>query len=168
MMDEFMNYLSEDNTNIEDIKLDTADESAVFLAALQDVCTPEEYNQLVMENATELELYGLIHDAAIVTEGVKIVKHKITKQENLNREQSKAALRLAKKANSAEWKKYSSARSKMLAAKQKIFVKFGPKAKQEARKIVQNSKRKASAMPSVTGKSISDKMDQKIKEIDKK
>ena len=59
-----MNYLNE--TNVEDVTLDAADESAIFLAALQDTCTPEEYESLVMENATELELYGLIESANIV------------------------------------------------------------------------------------------------------
>ena len=166
MMDEIMNYLNEEN--VDDLQLSTADESAIFLAALQDVCTEEEYNALVMENATELALYGLIDDADMVTEATKIVKHKITKQENLNREQGKAALRLARKANSAEWKKYHKGRVMMKEAKAAIYKKYGSKAKGEAKKVIQGAKRKAASMNTVTGKTISDKMDKKIKEINKK
>lgn len=161
-----MNYLNE--PNIEDLTLDAADESAIFLAALQDTCTPEEYEQIVVEGATELELYGLIENADAVTEATKIVKHKITKQENLNREQAKAALRLAKKANSAEWKQYSLHRAKMKEARAKIMQKYASKSKTEAKKVLQNSKRKASSMNSVTGRSIQEKMDKKIKEMEKK
>ena len=163
-MNEIMNYLSEDN--VENIKLDAADESAIFLAALQDVCTPEEYEQLVMENTTELALYGLIENADIVTEAKKVV-YKQTKEMNMNREQSKAALRLAKKADSAEWKLYQKHRQAMLEAKAKIYAKYGSKAKTEAKKVLQNSKRKASASNSVTGTTIVNKMDKKIKEMEK-
>lgn len=162
-IDTVMNYLNEEN--VDDITLDAADESAIFLAALQDTCTPEEYQQLVLENTTELALYGLIDDPDIVTEAAKIVKHKITKQENLNREQSKAALRLAKKADSSEWKKYEKGRKMMLEAKAKIFQKYASRAKAEAKQVLKNSKRKASSMPSVTGKTITQKMDKKINEM---
>ena len=162
--DSIMNFLNE--PDVDEIQLDAADESAIFLAAMQDTCTPEEYQQMVMENTTELALYGLIEDADIVTEATKIVKHKITKQENLNREQSKAALRLAKKADSAEWKKYEKGRKMMLEAKAKIFQKYASRAKTEAKKVLKNSKRKSSSMPSVTGKTISQKMDKKLKEYE--
>ena len=165
MVNELMNYLNDENVNIDDLSLDAADESAIFLSALRDTCTEEEFNSLVMENTTELELYGLIDNADIVTEGFKIVKHKITKQENLNREQAKAAFRLAKKANSAEWKAYTKHREKMIEARNKIFTKYASKAKSEARKVIQNAKNKASNMSSVTGKTISEKMDKKIKEM---
>lgn len=169
MMNEMMNYLNEENCNPDDITLDHADESAIFLAALQDACTAEEYNDLVMENLTELELYGLIESAEVVTEGLKIIKHKVTKQENLNREQAKAAFRLARKANSSEWKKYKMHREKMIENREKIFQKFGFKAKSEAKRVLQGAKRKASSMPatSLTGKSITEKMDKKIAEINK-
>lgn len=158
-----MNYLEDDN--IVDIVLDAADESAIFLAALQDTCTPEEFESLVLENTTELELYGLIDDAESAMEAIKIVKHKITKQENLNREQAKACFRMAKKANCSEWKRYHLYRTKMKAERDKIFAKFGSKAKAEAKKVVNNSRRKASSMNSVTGKTITEKMDKKIEEI---
>ena len=161
-----MGYLNEDN--VDDIVLDSADESAILLAALQDVCTEQEYQELVLENTHELALYGLIDNPDMVQEAATIVKHKITKAENLNREQSKAALRLAKKQNSAEWKNYQKYRKKMIEEREKIFAKYNSKAKTEARKVVANSKRKSSSMTSVTGRTIDAKLDKKVKEINGK
>lgn len=158
-----------DEQSIDDVKLTPADEAAIFLEALQDACdSAEEYQTLVMENATELALYGLIPDADIANEAVKKIVYKQTKEMNLNREQSKAALRLAKNANSPEWKKYHKARTKMLEEKENIFKKFGSKAKTEAKKIISNARRKASSIPSVTGKTITEKMDKKINEMSSK
>ena len=166
MMDNVMNFLSEDNADIDNITLSPADESAIFLTALQDVCTEEEYNHLVMESAAELALYGLIDDANIVTEAQKI-SYKITKQMTFSREQKRAALRLAKKSDCNEWKLYRKHRALMIEQRDKIYAKFGSKAKIEAKKVLQNAKRKASSMNSVTGKTITDKMDKKIKEMSK-
>ena len=167
MLSEMMNYLSEDNIDVDNIQLDAADESAIFLAALQDVCTAEEYNELVMENTTELALFGLIENADIVTEAKKIV-YKQTKTMNMNREQAKAALRLAKKANDPLWTKYQKHRSQMIDCREKIFAKYGTKGKTEAKRVLNNSKKKASSANSVTGKTIVAKMDKKISEMEKK
>lgn len=166
MINDVMNFLSEDSVNVDDIKLSPADESAIFLTALQDTCTEEEYNQLVMEGAAELALYGLIDDANIVTEAQKI-SYKVTKQMTFSREQKRAALRLARKADCNEWKLYHKYRTLMIEQREKIYAKFGSKAKTEAKRVIQNSKRKASSMNSVNGKTITDKMDKKIKEMSK-
>lgn len=157
-----------DEMNADDVTLDKADESAILLTALEDACTPEEF-QLVMENLHELELYGLIESAEIATEAKKIV-YKQTKQMNLNREQSKAALRLAKKANTASWKKYQRGRAMMLEGREEIFKQFGSKGKTEAKKVLNNSKKKASSMKgnTVTGKTLDKNLDKKINEIDRK
>lgn len=166
MMNDVMNFLNSDNTDIDSLTLSPADESAIFLTALQDTCDAEEYNELVMEHASELALYGLIDDANIVTEAQKIT-YKVTKQATFSREQKRAALRLARKADCPEWKLYHKYRTLMIEQREKIYAKFGSKAKTEARKVIQNSKRKASSMNSVTGKTITDKMDKKIKEMSK-
>ena len=71
----------------------------------------------------------------------------------------------AKKANDSLWKQYSMHRSKMKEARAKIMDKYGSKSKTEAKKVLQNSKRKASSMNTVTGKTIQAKMDKKIKEM---
>jgi hypothetical protein len=154
-----------DEMNADNVQLTKADESDILLTALQDACSPEEY-QLVMENLTELELYGLIDSAEIATEAKKIV-YKQTKEMNLNREQVKAAIRLAKNANTASYKKYHKGRTMMLEGRAEICKQFGGKAKQEAKKVIANSRKKASAMKNstVTGKTISDNLDKKINEI---
>lgn len=149
----------------DNVELTKADESAIFLAAIQDACSPEEFN-LVMENAHELELYGLIESAEIATEAKKIV-YKQTKQMNLNREQMKAVIRLARRANTASYKKYHKGRMMMLEGREEMVKQFGGKAKSEAKRVLTNAKKKSSSMKgsTVTGKTISDKMDKKIKEI---
>jgi vacuolar-type H+-ATPase subunit H len=154
-----------DELNADDVTLTKADESAILLTALQDACTPEEY-QLVMENMHELELYGLIDNADIVTEAKKIV-YKQTREMNLNREQQKAAIRLARAANTASYKKYEKGRKMWKEAKAEICKQFGSKAKTEAKKVISNSRKKSSAMKSstVTGKVISDKLDKKVNEM---
>lgn len=156
-----MNLLSE--TDVDDIQLTPADETAILLTALQDVCTEEEYNDLVMEGATELALYGLIESPEIVTEAKKIV-YKQTKQMNLNREQTKAALRMAKKANSPEWKRYHKHRTLMIEAREDIIRKYNSRAKTEAKKVLKNAKRKASANTSKKGKAVESKIDLKLQE----
>ena len=150
--------------NIDSISLDPADESDILLTALQDVMSDEEYTA-VMENLSELELYGLVQTAEIATEAKKIV-YKQTKQMNLNREQAKAAFRLAKKANAGCWKKYHHHRQEMIKNREIIFRQYGPKAKSEAKKVIMNARKKASSMSgsTVTGKSISDNLDKKVKE----
>lgn len=161
-MNSTMDFIND--MNAEDIHFDAADEASILLEALSDSCTKEEM-QLIMENMTELELYGLIPSAEIATEAKKIV-YKQTKAMNLSREQSKAALRLAKKANTASWKKYNRGRQMMLEAREDIFKQFGGKAKTEAKKVLVNSRKKASAMKNstVTGQTISDNLDKKVKE----
>lgn len=153
-----------DEMGTENIQLDAADESAIFLEALQDACTPEEW-QIIQENMHELELYGLIESAEIATEAKKIV-YKQTKQMNLNREESKAALRIAEKANTADWKEYSKARKKMLAARDRIYAKHKTLAKSEAKRIVNGGKKKASSMKgnTVTGDIITNKIGAKSKQ----
>jgi len=149
---------------VDEVTLSPADESAIFLAALQDMCTPEEYNELVMENATELELYGLIDNASIVTEAKKIV-YKQTKQMNLNREQAKAAIQMSKNANDPLYKKYHKGRSMMVEARDDIYKKYQAKARSEAKRIVSNSKRKAASMNSAVGSRIEQKMEKKISDV---
>lgn len=149
------------------IELTSADEAAIFLAALESVSTPDEYKAIVTENAVELELYQLIDSASVATEAHRYVVTK-TRKWDMNREEKKAALRLAAKADSSDYRQYVYHRGKMIEYRTKIFEKFGAKARMEAKRIVQNSRRKASSMNSNVGKSIVDKMDKKIAEATKK
>ena len=180
MMENMMKFLTEDQTeevatesmideiDVDDIELDAADESAIFLAAMMDACESEqEFNELVMENAVSLAMFGLIEDPEIVTEAKKIV-YKQTKSMNLNREQSKAALRFAKKADSSDWKLYAKYRKAMKEARERIFAKWASKSKTEAKKVLANAGRKASSMPKTEASDkLLEKIAQKNKEYEK-
>lgn len=137
-------------------------EAEIFLTALKEECaSEEEYDSLVTENAIELELYGLIHDAEIVTEARKNIV-KLNKQASMNAIQKRTAIRLAQKADSPEYKLYSKSRKLMMTAREKIYAKYESKAKSIAKKAIANSRRKASAMKSDSGQSIADKMEKVI------
>jgi len=165
MMGEFNNFLQTDNeVNIDTLTLDVADESAVFLEALKDSCTPDEYNTIVTESATELELYGLIDTAEIATEAQRNIV-KLNKQAAFSREEAKACFRLAKKANDPHFAKYKKYLDLKNGEKEYIYQKYGSRAKVVAKDVIRNSRRKASTMPSQTGKNIMAKMDKKIAEV---
>lgn len=168
MMSEMNNLLTQDSEiNIDNIQLTPADESAILLSALRDTCANEdEYNALVMEGAIEMELYGLIDSAAIVTEAQRNIV-KLNKQANFSREESKACFRLAKRANDPHYAKYKKYNDLRKAEREYIYTKYASKGKTEAKAVINNSRRKASSMPSKTGKSIVDKMDKKIAQASK-
>lgn len=168
-MDEFMNFLNENaDVDVDSISLEgTGAEAEIFLTALRDECTPEEFNAIVTEAATELELYGLIDSADIATEAQKNIV-RLNKAAVFNRTQKRTALRLAERAKDQLFDKYSKFRKRMIEYRLKIYDKYGNKAKSEARKIIANSRRKASAMKSSTGKTITDKMDKQIEKFNKK
>jgi hypothetical protein len=153
--------------NNEEPKLTEADEAAIFLAALADATTPEEYQKIAIEAAVELELFGLIPSASVATESRKYVV-KMEKQNDMNREEKKACLRLAKAKNDPDWVIYAKARKLMIEKRHKLFAKYASQAKQVAKKVLQNSRRKASNMNSSAGKSIVDRMDKKIAEANKR
>jgi len=156
-----------DDVNPDEVKLDAADESAIFLAALEASCTPEEFDRIVKEHATELELYQLIDSASVATEARRYLVTK-SRQWDLNREEKKAAIRLAAKADTTDYRQYIYHRKKMITYRTKIYEKFGAKARSIARQIIQNSRRRASSMNSPVGKSIVDKMDKRIEEAKKR
>lgn len=153
-MQEFLDGLNED-----EVEFDAADEAAILLDGLEDECTDEEWN-VILENMTELEIYGLIPNAEMATEAAKKVAYKVTKQMNLNRETAKAALRSAEKKNTAAWKKYHKARVAMLEARNDIYKQEAGVAKKAAKATLNNARKKASAMKgnTVTGDMIYNKI----------
>jgi len=155
-----------EDVDIENIELSEAEESALFLTALREECTNEEYNQLIMENAQEFELYGIIDSAEVATEALKNIV-KFNKIANFNRIQKRAAITLAAKAGSPLYEKYALYRKKMIEFRVKIYEKFASASKKAAKTAISNSRRKASSIPSASGKSIVDKMDNQIKKMDK-
>ena len=158
-LDDFLNIEAE--INVDNIVLTAADESAILLTILKDTCTEDEYNEIVTEGAVELELYGLIDSAEIVMEAQRNIV-KLNKQAAFNREEAKACFRIAKRANDPHYTKYKKFNDLRKAEREYIYQKYGAKAKMEAKKVIQNARRKASSMSSKNGKSIVDKMDKRI------
>ncbi len=143
----------------DDAIIDSALETEIFLMALREECESEaEYDRIVTEGATELELYGLIHEADIVTEAKKNIV-RLNKQANINMVEKRTAIRMAEKDNSPLYRAYSKGRQLMIASRLKIYEKYGSKAKTVARKVISNSRRRARAMKSDSGKAVSEKMD---------
>ncbi len=151
-------FLEEYNTD--EVEFDAADEASIFLESLKSECSDEEWN-IILENMTELEIYGLIPNAEVATEAAKKVAYKVTKQMNLNRETAKAALRSAEKKQTAAWKKYHKARVAMLEARNAIYKQEAGVAKKAAKATLSNARKKASAMKggnTVTGDMIYNKI----------
>lgn len=140
---------------------DTKAETEIFLTALEEECTPPEFETLMDQAAMEMALYGLIGDLDEATEATKTIV-KMNKTAKYSAIEHRAAIRLAAKGSDPAYQKYAKGRAMMIEARNAIYTKYGAKAKSEAKKIIQNSKRKASAMGSSAGKSINDKMDAQI------
>lgn len=164
---DFLNPANEsEEVDIDSISLESSyDEGLIFLTALREECTAEEYQKIVTESANELELYGLIDSADVALESKNIVK--LNKLANFNKVQKRTALRLAEKAGDQLYEKYAKFRKLMIDARLKIFNKYLNKSKMEAKKSIMNAARKASAMKSTTGKSIVAKMDAQIEKLDR-
>jgi len=163
-MDNLKNMLGLNSDPVEEATLTSADESMIFLSALKDECTDDEYKALVTEGATEMELYGLVDSADIATEAQKNIV-RLNKLANFNKVQKRTAIRLAAAAKDQMFDKYSKFRKLMIQYRIKIYNKYGNKAKSEARKIISNSHRKASSMHSENGKTIAQKMDNQVKKF---
>lgn len=164
MFKEFADFLNgnESFVDMDEDNIDIALETEIFLAALREECnSEEEFNHLVTEGVIELELYGLIDNASAVLEARNTIV-RMNKADNLKKIEKRTAIRLAEKKNDALYKAYQKGRKLMITARLKIYEKYGSKAKPIAKKIVQNSRRKASMLKSDTGKTISDKIEKVV------
>ena len=153
-------------------------EDYVFLLAMEEECTPEQFHDLVLENAVELNMYGLLHnpeildelyespsDTEIATEASgykKKVSYKQSKDMVYNKIKYRTALRIAKNANSPAWQKYKRGREMMIEAREEIYRMNGGKAEQATKRIMSGAAHKAAAMNNARGSSIVDKMDAQI------
>lgn len=140
---------------------DPAIESELFLTALESECSADEYERLCEESMSEMAIFNLVSDPEIATEATKTIV-KMNKSAKFSAIERRAAIRLAEKANDPLYTKYAKGRKLMLESREGIYTKYGNKAKTEAKKIIQNSRRKASAMNSQAGHTIVDKMDRQI------
>lgn len=155
-------------------------ESAILLDVLRETCTKEEFSEFLAENKTDLELYGLINFSALATESYagedgeleeasearNIVR--LNKQAQISREEARISIGLAKKSGDALYKYYHKYAELKRKFRDKIYEKYNGRAKGLARKAVMNSRNKASVMNSKTGSTIINKIDSRIKDLDKK
>ena len=89
------------------------EESAIFLDAIASECaTVDEFYTLVEENAVEWEMCGLIEDASVALEAVKRMKIDNWRDVNRGRVAGGEAIRMAKRDNSPDYKKYKKYRNK--------------------------------------------------------
>ena len=142
---------------------DPATESEVILTAIRNECAnDEEFAALIEAAGTEMALYDVIADADIASEAVKKITVTDWKSANFNRVANRTAIRMAKVNNDALYAKYSKYRDLLLETREKIYRKYGNKARQEAKKILKNNRNKAANMTSPAGKDIASKIDAQI------
>jgi hypothetical protein len=183
--DLFNDSLFDDNSydgsteSFADIPLTDEDDAMIFLEALYESCSEEEFIDIMKESAYDLDAAGLVpaevceaivnkfnEEGSIATEAVKKIVIKDWKSAKFNKIERKTAINMAKRNNDPNYKKYKFHRDKMKAFRSKIYQKYGSKAKSETRRIIRNSKRKASTISTPQGKSITTKMDEQIKRLD--
>lgn len=138
-------------------------ESEIVLTAIRNECENDEEFANVLESAgTEMALYDVISDADLATEAVKKIVIKDWKSANFNRIAKRTAIRMAMLNNDAFYVKYKKYRDLLIETREKIYTKYGSKAKIEAKKIIKNARNKAANMNSNAGKDITSKIDAQI------
>jgi len=138
-------------------------ESEIVLSAIRNECaTDEEFSEVLESAGTELALYDVISDADMATEAAKRIVIKDWKVANFNRIAKRTAIRMAMINNDAMYSKYRKYRDLLIETREKIYVKYGAKAKIEAKKIIKNARNKAANMNSKAGKDITSKIDAQI------
>lgn len=161
-----------------------ADRTAVFLAAMEEECTPEEFKELVLDQATALEAYGLIDDADAVRAAYGIVesgnasameaayknrkmKFVLSRGTQMTRAQKKAAMKLAKRNTDPNYEKYVTYRNKMIFYRQKVYDKWLSRGTREAKRLLKASAQTASTIRDSRGRQMEDKIKESIKKADK-
>ena len=138
-------------------------ESEIVLTAIRNECESDEQFSALLEAAgTEMALYDVISDADMATEAVKKIVIQDWKAVNFNRIAKRTAIRMAMVNGDAMYTKYKKYRDLLIETREKIYVKYGSKAKVEARKIIMNARNKAANMNSKAGKDITSKIDAQI------
>ncbi len=143
-------------------------ESEIVLTAIRNECeSDEEFSALLESAGTEMALYDVISDADIATEAAKKIVVKDWKAVNFDRIAKRTAIRMAMVNNDPLYTKYKKYRDLLIETREKIYVKYGNKAKVEAKKIIKNARNKAANMNSAAGKDITAKMDVQIAKAEK-
>lgn len=168
MKNDLLDFLMEDDdisVGTESVSIDNADDMAsVLLAGVLEQCTPEEYQEIVQENAHLWELYGLIPDADMVaTEATKKVVAKYTKYSYLSAATKRAAFRLARAAGDPNYDKYIKYRNLMRQYREKVLDKWNSKASREAKRILRGAATTAGSVKDTRGKQMEEKIDKALK-----
>jgi hypothetical protein len=108
-----------------------------------------------------MALSGVIMDANIATEAAKKVVITDWKSAKFNRIAKRTAIRMAMVNNDPLYTKYKKYRELLIDTRDKIYKKYGSKAKVETKKIIANARKKASNMPTA-GATITEKIDKQI------
>ena len=156
---------------VESATLDSKeDATGLLLCAMREVCTPEEYNSLVMENATLWEVYGMLDNSQAVMESAvpsrKKVVAKYTRASYLSRATKYACMRLAKNNNDPNFPKYIKYRNLMKDYREKIYTKWESKATREAKRLLRGDATAAASVKDARGRQMEDKINQAIKKVD--
>ena len=144
----------------------------ILLTALEETfSTPQEFVEFVAENATAMTTFGIlpIEEMQSVTEAVKAKKIRATVSVagQMSRAQKIAAYRLAATNNDSDYKNYLKYRDMMRQYREKIFTKYGSRAKVIARKELNNAGQKAKAMSPNGHNQMSDRIQKAIDNVDK-
>ena len=144
-------------------------ESEIVLTAIRNECANDEEFASLMESAgTEMALYDVIADANIATEAAKKIVVKDWKAAQFNRVAKRTAIRMSMVNNDPLYAKYKKYRDLLIESRDKIYVKYLNKARQEAKKILKNNRNKAANMNSNAGRDITSKIDAQIAAADTK
>ena len=156
-------------------------ESILFLEALRAGCTSEEeYKNILSENATELQLYGVVdpvaiaresyedeedEDMEVATEAKNIVR--LNREAKISTEVARMSIGLAKKAKDPLYKSYHKYSVLKRQFRDKIYAKYNSRAIPLARKAVANGRNRAAMINSPAGNGIVARIDTRLKQLDK-
>lgn len=166
MSNDLLDMLMEDDDVMES-SIDCIDDkegmAAVLLAGIQEQCTPEEFQDIVVENAHLWEIYGLFDADSVATEATKKVVAKYTKYSYLSAATKRAAFRLARAAGDPNYEKYIKYRNLMRQYREKVLDKWNSKATREAKRILRGASATAGSVKDARGKQMEDKIDKALK-----
>lgn len=151
---------------------DTYSRALIILEGLLDASeNVSDFVDFVKENATAMTTFGILplEDMQVVTEAVKNIKMKsvLTVAGQMSRAQKIAAYRLAATNNDSDYKNYLKYRNMMRMYREKIFTKYGSRAKVIARKELASAGNKAKAMTPNGHNQMSDRIQKAIDNVDK-
>lgn len=151
---------------------DSYSRSQIILTGLLETFNnPVEFVEFVKENATAMATFGIIplDSMQAVTEAVKAIKVRttISVASQMSRAQKIAAYRLAATNNDSDYKNYMKYRNLMRTYREKIFTKYGSRAKVIARKELAAAGNRAKAMTPNGHNQMSDRIQKAIDNVDK-